>query len=44
MIVVIILVIVFIIVIAYSFDECSYNNKYLDEKIKHETNKKNETR
>lgn len=40
MIVAIILIIVFIVIVAYSFDECSYNNKYLDGKIKHEINKK----
>lgn len=37
---IVILIIVFVVIVAYSFDECSYNNKYLDAKIKHEINKK----
>lgn len=35
-----ILIVLFIIILAYSFEECSYNNKYLDGKIQHEINKK----
>ena len=32
-------IVVFVIIVAYSFDECSYNNKYLDGKIEHEMKK-----
>ena len=38
-IVIVILIVVFAIIVAYSFDECSYNNKYLDGKIEHEMKK-----
>lgn len=41
---IVILIIVFVIIVAYSFEECSYNNKYLDGKIKHEINKQENER